>query len=754
MGNYEELKTAIADVIKPNGNQEITGAIMQNVLQTIVSTIGANATFAGIATPTTNPGTPDANVFYLAIEPGTYVNFGGIEVVEDKCIILSNESGAWEKKETGIATTISLEKERDNILAIKAGVFAPYFSDGVTFGLDDDKRINLLKSALVHLSFKEPLKTKRIAIFSLQNTELNTILYIADCEGMGDDEVIPIEKVFAWLNVEKVGTLIVGDIRSMLNAGEIIGTAVIDGYKLKQLTQGITSSMPTTYGNSAISRYDIDTENIYGELVKAQWKLSPMLNLDWGIRFKGNEDSYIAPLNNIVLNKSGDSIEILFGEIETTEQLKGGYSFTKGLSSLFRGIAVTNRLFAVRTDNGTWLAQDKPFSSNSKLKIEYTDSDVIISVNDAPVVTYAGLLPITIVSFGNGTANEYWKGVVKKIIYNGNEMVWHESFNKGTDINLYRSSGFLTDEQVENTIYPELFAQKIATTLYLYKRLKANQYIEYPLNYRQAAYKADTYPSYFGNWGIGKLALCTFDGNTMTRVAYLFYNAEAEMAIKVDDAKGGKNYVGGAMHGFENIKTDEKGNRNIRILVNEQNVGEADTFDLREISSAHIIQQTELTQAYSNTNPFANVVKEWIFDKTGLQITTEMDIIRVLDIAQAQFGMMGVYRHWEGKSANNYLTSQAVKSNKPFITYNIEDNWEADSELDKKDAECSKITVYGERGIGFSLHIVESTIKSNGGMFVTTNGGNPYNKIYFDLTGIYTPSVSEKLSATQKWIIE
>lgn len=63
MGNYEQLKQAISDVIKTNGNQEITGAIMQNALLSIISTVGSNATFAGIATPETNPGTPDKNVF-------------------------------------------------------------------------------------------------------------------------------------------------------------------------------------------------------------------------------------------------------------------------------------------------------------------------------------------------------------------------------------------------------------------------------------------------------------------------------------------------------------------------------------------------------------------------------------------------------------------------------------------------------------------------------------------------------------------
>lgn len=107
MGNYEQLKQAVADVIKSNGNQEITGAILQNALLSIISTIGKNATFAGIATPTTNPGTPDGPVFYLATQNGTYSNFDGIVIENEAAILLYNNS-AWVKNATGIALTESV----------------------------------------------------------------------------------------------------------------------------------------------------------------------------------------------------------------------------------------------------------------------------------------------------------------------------------------------------------------------------------------------------------------------------------------------------------------------------------------------------------------------------------------------------------------------------------------------------------------------------------------------------------------------
>jgi hypothetical protein len=123
MGNYEQLKQAVADVIKTNGNQEITGAIMQNTLLSIISTVGSNATFAGIATPTTNPGTPDQNVFYLASEPGIYINFGGVELI-DQVIVLINKSGNWVKKDSGIATNAESLKLDAKFNLYKMAIFS------------------------------------------------------------------------------------------------------------------------------------------------------------------------------------------------------------------------------------------------------------------------------------------------------------------------------------------------------------------------------------------------------------------------------------------------------------------------------------------------------------------------------------------------------------------------------------------------------------------------------------------------------
>lgn len=107
MANYNNLKTAIQGVIKANGNQEITGDILQNALLSMINSLGAGYQFMGVATSETNPSTPDQKVFYFANGKGTYANFGGLIVDEDEVIILYYDT-AWHKLLTGIASQTKL----------------------------------------------------------------------------------------------------------------------------------------------------------------------------------------------------------------------------------------------------------------------------------------------------------------------------------------------------------------------------------------------------------------------------------------------------------------------------------------------------------------------------------------------------------------------------------------------------------------------------------------------------------------------
>lgn len=73
--------------------------------------------FRGIATPTTNPETPDGPVFYIATEVGIYSNFNNIEVTEGEAVIFKWDNSTWSKNVTGFATQEELydEKNYDNL---------------------------------------------------------------------------------------------------------------------------------------------------------------------------------------------------------------------------------------------------------------------------------------------------------------------------------------------------------------------------------------------------------------------------------------------------------------------------------------------------------------------------------------------------------------------------------------------------------------------------------------------------------------
>lgn len=138
MANYATLKSAIEQVIKTNGNNEITGALLQQSLLSMINSLGAGYQFIGVAvlSPTpTNPGTPDQNVFYIAGQSGTYSNFGGLVVAENE-IAIFKYNGIWTKEITGAATSkkvSELDEEitiSDNINLKTAVVSGFYINTG------------------------------------------------------------------------------------------------------------------------------------------------------------------------------------------------------------------------------------------------------------------------------------------------------------------------------------------------------------------------------------------------------------------------------------------------------------------------------------------------------------------------------------------------------------------------------------------------------------------------------------------------
>ena len=91
MSNYNNLKGSINNNIYENQTQQITGTVMNTILNEMTNVLGAGYQFAGVATVGMNPGGPDARVFYLAGE-GIYTNFGNLQVPQGHLGILKWDS--------------------------------------------------------------------------------------------------------------------------------------------------------------------------------------------------------------------------------------------------------------------------------------------------------------------------------------------------------------------------------------------------------------------------------------------------------------------------------------------------------------------------------------------------------------------------------------------------------------------------------------------------------------------------------------
>lgn len=308
----------------------------------------------------------------------------------------------------------------------------------------------------------------------------------------------------------------------------------------------------------------------------------------------------------------------------------------------------------------------------------------------------------------------------------------------------------------EAEMYPTMLYEKTENKITLYKRIDGtNHFFAIPIVYRYAAYSEGAYPSYRDNWGVARPFFATYANDIMSNTLILFQAGEAELAINVESNNDSipYAYVGGGAHGFENVVSSD-GNRQVRIMVDGKQIGESDIVSLTPCESFDMYQRAELVQAWTNSNPWAIATKHWHWDlDNDFCITSQVEIVRALKIKQAQFGMFCVYRHSLGKTSNPYLTHRALKDNDPQTIWETDDGWESDPStkpLRTKDPDCKKITEWGELGFSFSMAVSEATLKENGGLYVRTNGSG-YNKIYFDLTGAYTPQVGEVLKATQTW---
>ena len=185
MADYSALRDTINNNIVPNnGRQEITGAKLNSVLNSMVDVLGDGYTFLGVATISTNPTTPEGKAYYLAGAAGTYSNFGNIVVNDDEVALLVWNGTAWSKVVTGAASKEVVNKKADNVT---------YYLDGDSYIYNNSiyiDRLVIYKRGVVGRSFSiQNLFVVNSRYFLIANHETGNVR-IAGQEDVNSDEDI------------------------------------------------------------------------------------------------------------------------------------------------------------------------------------------------------------------------------------------------------------------------------------------------------------------------------------------------------------------------------------------------------------------------------------------------------------------------------------------------------------------------------------------------------------------------------------
>ena len=278
MANYSDLIQTINDSIKANGNQEITGPVLNAVLRAMVSALGEGYQFMGVAIPDTNPGTPDGKVFYITLESGTYINFDNL-IIPNNGISVLYYSQNWKYRSLSV-----------NLPRV-GGTAGKYIRDLVLIGpFSNDKKyrvsdLRIMSTGGVRLYIQE---------YTMDDYSDGVVVALA--EGVPDSQLIILLGTDG--HREYRGYAIV----DMSNNDTAVATGDIDlsycNFENNAIVSGITSrnkylELPT------VSGYRIKEIYLYGD------------------NFTTDDEIYIrtfSPNNNFVISKMIDGVltDILF----------------------------------------------------------------------------------------------------------------------------------------------------------------------------------------------------------------------------------------------------------------------------------------------------------------------------------------------------------------------------------------------------------------------------------------------------------
>lgn len=123
-----------------NRSSKLNSENVQDAITEVVTSLKARFLYKGIAQPTTNPGVPDSNVFYIAGE-GSYPNFGN-QIVEIGQIAVLKWDGSWHKEvlEIGAGSGNMILDWNTDVATTRKQVLSKYRKSGVQISYKDPSK--------------------------------------------------------------------------------------------------------------------------------------------------------------------------------------------------------------------------------------------------------------------------------------------------------------------------------------------------------------------------------------------------------------------------------------------------------------------------------------------------------------------------------------------------------------------------------------------------------------------------------------
>lgn len=115
--SYNTLKALVNSKVYENTEQRITGGDMNDVLQSVIASLGAHYQMGGLVSPTDHITVGDEPVVFIATTPGTYTYFGSQVVADGEVALLVWSGTAWSKQTPDISTRTEVSQLGQQVIA-------------------------------------------------------------------------------------------------------------------------------------------------------------------------------------------------------------------------------------------------------------------------------------------------------------------------------------------------------------------------------------------------------------------------------------------------------------------------------------------------------------------------------------------------------------------------------------------------------------------------------------------------------------